>query len=95
MVLSGVKLISMTNTAKAYVGAGVFSIAAGAAFLWMHWAMWAWSTYLILFGIWFVLTGASSILSGTGQKAARRLSFGFGGVALVFLGIGLATYLRF
>ena len=80
----------MTNTAKASIGLGAFGIIAGTIFLWIHSVMWAWATYLILFGIYFVLSGTSSILSGTSQKATRRLSFGFGGAALVFAAIGLA-----
>jgi hypothetical protein len=82
----------MTNTiSKIGIGAGVISIIAGAVFLCIYSVMWAWDTYLILFGIYLVLIGTSSIVDGTRQKVTRRLSFGFGGVALVFLGIGLAT----
>ena len=77
----------MTNIAsKVSVGVGVIGILAGAVFLWIHSGIWAWATYLILFGIYL-------ILSGIGQKITRRLSFGFAGVALVFLGIGLAAHL--
>ena len=82
----------MTNiVSKVGIGVGVISIIAGAVFLWIHSVMWAWATYLILFGIYLVLIGTSSIADDTRQKVTRRLSFGFGGVALVFLGIGLAT----
>jgi hypothetical protein len=91
MVLLSVKFISVTNIAKASIGTGIFSIIAGAIFLCIHTVMWAWATYLILFGIYLVLIGTSTIFDGTRQKVTRRLSFGFGGVALVFLGIGLAT----
>ena len=77
----------MTNIAsKVSVGVGVIGILAGAVFLWINSGIWAWATYLILFGIYL-------ILSGIGQKITRRLSFGFAGVALVFLGIGLAAHL--
>jgi len=82
----------MTNAvSKVGIGVGVISIIAGAVFLCIHSVMWAWATYLILFGIYLVLIGTSSIFDDTRQKVTRRLSFGFGGVALVFLGIGLAT----
>ena len=69
---------------KVYIGVGITIILCGVVFLWTHSGIWA--TYNILLGI-------SFILSGIGQKVTRRLSFGFLGVALVFLGIGLAEHL--
>ena len=82
----------MTNIAsKVSIGVGVIGILAGAVFLWTHSGIWAWATYLILFGIYLILSGISFTIGGIGQKVTRRLSFGFAGVALVFLGIGLAT----
>ena len=81
----------MTKVTKVSIGVGVFGISAGAVFLSLDSRMWASAAYLVLFGIYSILFGMSFSLSGKRQKVTRRLSFGFGGVALVFLGIGLAT----
>jgi purine-cytosine permease-like protein len=91
MVLLGVKFPSMTNTTKVCIGVGVVAILAGAVFLWLDSAMWASVAYLVLFGIYSILLGMSFSLGGVRQKVTRRLSFGFLGATLVFLGIGLAT----
>ena len=81
----------MSDVTKASTGVGVVLIVVGAVFLLLDSGAWALDTYLILFGVYCVLNGVSSILSGIGQKVTRRLSFGFWGVGLVFLGIALAT----
>ena len=84
----------MTNIfSKVSIVVGVIAILVGAVFLWLDSGNWATYTYLILFGIYCTLLGISFILGGIGQKITRRLSFGFLGVALVFLGIKLAHYL--
>jgi hypothetical protein len=76
---------------KVSIGAGITLILCGAVYVWLHSGIWA--TYWILLGIYFILLGRSFTLGGIGQKITRRLSFGFLGVALVFLGIGLAPLL--
>jgi len=84
----------MTNIAsKVSIVVGVISILVGAVFLGLNSGNWAMYIYLILLGIYCTLLGISFILGGIGQKITRRLSFGFIGVALVFLGIGLAAHL--
>jgi len=84
----------MTNIAsKVSIVVGVISILVGAVFLGLDSGNWAMYIYLILLGIYCTLLGISFILGGIGQKITRRLSFGFIGVALVFLGIGLAAHL--
>ncbi len=84
----------MTNIfSKVSIVAGVISILVGAVFLGLDSGNWAMYIYLILLGIYCTLLGISFILGGIGQKITRRLSFGFIGVALVFLGIGLAAHL--
>ena len=84
MVFWSVKFSSMTNIAsKVFIVVGFIGILVGAVFLGLDSGNWAMCIYLILFGI-------SFILGGIGQKITRRLSFGFIGVALVFLGFGLA-----
>ena len=81
----------MTNIAsKVSIVVGVISILVGAVFLGLDSGNWAMCIYLILLGIYCTLLGISFILGGTGQKITRRLSFGFLGAALVFLGFGLA-----
>jgi hypothetical protein len=72
------------TTSKVFVGVGVVSILAGAVFLGLDSGIWPWAAYLIL-------SGTSFILVSIGRKVTRRLSFGFLGAALVFLGIGLAV----
>jgi purine-cytosine permease-like protein len=78
-----IKFPSMTNVTKLSIGLGVFGILAGAVFLCLDLGMWASAVYLVLFGIYWILFGMSSTLSGKGQKVTRRLSFGFAGAAFV------------
>jgi uncharacterized membrane protein HdeD (DUF308 family) len=91
MVFWSVKFSSMTNIAsKVIIVVGVISILVGAVFLGLDPGNWATYIYSILLGICFTLLGISFILGGIGQKVTRRLSFGFIGAALVFLGFSLA-----
>jgi hypothetical protein len=62
---------------------------AGALDVRAHFGIWATSS--ILLGIFLILFGASFGVGGERQKVRRRVSFGFLGAALVFLGIALAT----
>jgi hypothetical protein len=80
----------MTKVTKISIGVGVFSISAGVVFLLLDSRMWASAAYLVLFGIYSILFGMSFTLSGKRHKFTRRLSFGFAGAALVFLGIWVA-----
>jgi hypothetical protein len=81
----------MTYATKVCIGVGVVAIIAGAVFLSLDSRMWASAAYLVLFGIYSILLGMSFTLGGTGHKVTRRLSFGFLGAALAFLGIALAA----
>lgn len=84
----------MTNIAsRVSIVVGVIVILVGAVFLWLDSGNWATYIYTILLGIYWTLFGISIILGGIGQKITRGLSFGFIGVALVFLGISLAAHL--
>ena len=73
---------SIDTNAKIIIGVGIALVSTGVALTLLKF----WGD-LVAFDI---LLGISYILLGIGRKITRRLSFGFIGVALVFLGFGLA-----
>ena len=84
----------MSLYSKALTGLGAAFILVGAVWLWKDWGIWGYHIYLILMGMLFILDGISPILGGRDGKVIRGLRFGVGGVAIVFIVVGLATSLR-
>ena len=73
------------------IAVGFLLLFAGALDARQHLGIWA--TFSILLGLFLVLFGASIVGGGPRQKTTRRVSFGFLGAALIFLGIALALSL--
>jgi len=48
----------------------------------------------IFAGMLFILNGISPVLGGRDKKVIRNLRFGFAGVGIVFIVIGLVTLIR-
>jgi len=52
-----------------------------------------WAASSIMLGLFLIVFGTSFFVGDNRQKARRRVSLGFLGAALVFLGIALARFL--
>jgi hypothetical protein len=79
---------------KAYIGLGAAFILLGAISLCRNWGIWStWIGY-ILGGMLFILSGITSIIGVWDKKIIRGLRFGFAGVAIVFIVIGLVLLIR-
>ena len=80
----------MSGTSRAYIGLGAACILLGAVSLGR--GLGIWSTYIgyIFLGMLFILNGITPNLGGRGEKVIRGLRFGFAGVSIVFIVIGLA-----
>jgi hypothetical protein len=79
---------------KASIGLGAAFILLAAVALWKSWGIWSTHIGYIFAGMLFIHVGITSIVGVTGQKVIRGLRFGFAGVGIVFLVIGLVTLIR-
>ena len=76
---------------KVVIGLGAAFILTGAVWLWKGWGTWGTNMYFIFMGMFFILDGIGPILGGRRRKIIRGLSFGFAGVAIVFIVMGFIT----
>jgi hypothetical protein len=74
---------------RAGIAIGFLLLFAGALDVRGHFGFWA--TFSIMLGLFLIVFGASFFAGDKRRKGTRRVSFGFLGAALVFLGIALAT----
>ena len=81
----------MSINSKAGIGVGAFGILTGAVCLWIDTEIWGTYIGLILLGMFLILDGIGFNLSNRGQKAISGLCYGFAGIGLVFLVIGLVS----
>ena len=79
---------------KAYIGVGAALILLGAVSLARGLGIWSTHIGYIFLGMLFVLDGITSILGVRGQQVIRGLRFGFAGVGIAFLVIGLVLLIR-
>ena len=84
----------MSISSKASIGVGAFGILTGALFLWIDSGIWGTYIGLIFLGMFLILDGISFNLGGRGQKVIRGLCYGFVGIGLVFLVVGLVLIIR-
>jgi uncharacterized membrane protein SirB2 len=73
---------------KVSIAVGFLLLFAGALDVRQHFGIWA--TFSILLGLFLILFGAGFLVGDKRRKVTRRVSFGFLGAALVFLGIAIA-----
>jgi hypothetical protein len=85
--------LSVSINSKASIGVGAFGILTGAVCLWIDLEIWGTYIGLILLGMFLILDGISFNLGGRGQKVISGLCYGFAGIGLVFLVIGLVSLL--
>jgi hypothetical protein len=78
---------------KADIGVGTFGILTGAVGLWIDPEIWGTYIGLIFLGMFLILDGISFNLGGRSQKLISGLCYGFAGIGLVFLVIGLVSLL--
>jgi len=76
---------------KASIGVGAFGILTGALFLWIDSGIWGTYLGLIFLGMFLILNGISFNIGGRGQKVIRGLCYGFAGIGLVFIVVGLVS----
>ena len=81
----------MSINSKASIGVGAFGILTGAVSLWIDSGIWGTYIGLIVLGMFLILNGISFNLGGRGQKVIRGLCYGFAGIGLVFIVIGLIS----
>jgi hypothetical protein len=85
----------VSGTSKTYIGLGAAWIVFGAvALMWKYSGNWSMHIGYIFGGTFFILNGISPILGGRREKVIRGLRFGFVGVAIVFIVIGLVLLIR-
>ena len=87
----GAKFRSVFKTyGKVSIAVGFLLLFAGALDVRQHFGIWA--AFSILLGLFLIIFGASFFVGAERQKVRRRVSFGFLGAALIFLGIALALF---
>jgi hypothetical protein len=79
---------------KADIGVGTFGILTGAVFLWVDPGIWGTYIGFIFLGMFLILNGISFNVGGRGQKVISSLCYGFAGIGLVFLVVGLVSLVR-
>ena len=84
----------MSGTSKAYIGLGAACILLGAVSLGLGLGIWSAHIGYIFVGMLFTLNGISPSLGGRGEKIIRGLRFGFAGVGIVFIVVGLVLLIR-
>ena len=81
----------MSINNKADIGVGAFGILIGAVFLWIDSGIWGTYIGFIFLGMFLILNGISFNLGSRGQKVIRGLCYGFAGIGLVFIVVGLVS----
>lgn len=79
---------------KAYIGVGAACILLGAVSLGTGLGIWSTHIGFIFLGLLLILNGITPSLGGRGEKVIRGLRFGFAGVGIVFIVIGLVLLIR-
>ena len=79
---------------KASIGLGAAYILLGAVALGLGLGIWSIHIGYIIGGMLFIHVGITSIFGVTGQKVIRGLRFGLGGVAIVFMVVGLVLLIE-
>ena len=87
----GAKFRSVSKTyGRVGIGLGLVFLFAGALDVWGGFGVWAASS--IMPGLFLIVFGTSFFVGDRRQEVRRRVSFGFLGAALVFLGIALPLF---
>jgi hypothetical protein len=84
----------VSGISKFSIGIGAGEVLLGAVALGLGLGNWGTSIGYIFLGIFFILTGITPSLGGRNKKVIRGLCFGFGGVAIGFMVVGLVLLRR-
>ena len=84
----------MSINSKADIGVGTFGILTGAVFLRIDSGILGAYIGFVFLGMFLILNGISFSLGDRGQKVIRGLCYGFAGIGLVFLVVGLVSLVR-
>lgn len=84
----------MSVNRKANIGVAAVGILTGGVFLWIDSEIWPTYIGFIFLSMFLILDGISFNLDSRGQQVIRGLCYGFVGVGLVSLVVGLVSLIR-